>query len=60
MKLFTRIGICVFLIVSLLHLIRVIFGLQMIVGTLTIPVWASILGFVLALYLSIMLYKENK
>jgi len=43
---------CVFLIVALLHLLRLLFGLGLALGDFSIPVWLSWFGVVIAGYLS--------
>lgn len=48
MKPFTVIAIVVFALVSLLHLVRYFLGWEIIVNSMTIPLWGSLLGFVIA------------
>ena len=60
MKPFTVIAIAVFTLVSLLHLIRYFLGWQVIVHTVTIPMWVSLLGFIIAGVLAFMLWREMK
>ncbi|HEY4511464.1 MAG TPA: hypothetical protein VJH55_01350 [Candidatus Paceibacterota bacterium] len=50
----------IFLIIGLLHLVRVIYGTRVIVGTSVIPTWASIVVVVVAAYLSIQGFKMSK
>jgi hypothetical protein len=59
---FTLIGALLFFLISLAHLARVIFGqaVQVTVGTYVMPMWPSIIAFLVTLLLAIMLYKEGK
>ncbi len=43
---------CVLGIVSLAHLVRAVFGISLIVGGWSVPIWLSWLAFVVAGYLS--------
>lgn len=60
MKPFTVIAIVVFSLVSLLHLLRYFLGWEVVVNSVTIPMWFSIVGFVIAGGLAIMLWREMK
>jgi hypothetical protein len=42
----------VFLIVTLLHLVRLAFGWNLILGTISVPLWVSWLGIIIPGYLS--------
>jgi hypothetical protein len=60
MKPFTIIAVAVFIIVSFLHLLRYFLGWEVMVNTVVIPMWVSLLGFVVAGGLAIMLWREMK
>ena len=60
MKPFTKIASILLAIVGLLHLARVILDMQVIVGNLEIPMWVSIVGFIVPSLLSIGLWRELK
>ena len=60
MKPFTKIASVLLAVVGLLHLARVILNMQVIVGSLEIPMWVSILGFIVPSLLSIGLWRELK
>ena len=60
MKPFTVIAIVVFSLVSLLHLLRYFLGWEVVVNSVTIPMWFRIVGFVIAGGLAIMLWREMK
>ncbi len=60
MKPFTVIAIVVFALVAVLHLLRYFLGWVIIVHTMTIPMWVSLLSFVIAGGLAFMLWREMK
>ena len=60
MKPFTKIASILLALVGLLHLARVILNMQVIVGSLEIPLWGSIVGFIVPSLLSIGLWRESK
>jgi len=60
MKPFTVIAIVVFALVSLLHLLRYFLGWEVIINAVVIPMWVSVLGFVIAGGLAIMVWREMK
>lgn len=60
MKPFTKIASILLLIVGILHLIRVLLNMQLIVDSIEIPMWVSIVGFIIPILLSIGLWRESK
>ncbi|MEK6581227.1 MAG: hypothetical protein AABY50_06045 [Nitrospirota bacterium] len=60
MKPFTKIAIAVFSLVAVLHLLRLIFGWEVIVSGFTVPVWFSAIGFIIAAGLAFLLWRENR
>jgi predicted membrane-bound spermidine synthase len=60
MKPFTVIAIVIFALGSLLHLLRYFLGWEIIIHTVSIPTWVSLLGFVIAGGLAFMLWREMK
>lgn len=60
MKPFTKIAIVVFSLVAILHLLRLIFGWEVIVIGMIVPVWFSAIGFIIAAGLAFLLWRENK
>jgi hypothetical protein len=60
MKPFTIIAIVIFALVSLLHLLRYFLGWEVMVNSVAIPMWISLLGFVIAGGLAFMLLHEMK
>lgn len=60
MKPFTIIAILVFSVVSVLHLVRYFLGWEVVINSVTIPMWVSIIGFIVAGGLAIMLWRDMK
>jgi len=60
MKPFTTIAIVIFSLVAVLHVLRLIFGWQAVIDGLVIPMWASVVGLIIAGGLAIMLWREAK
>ena len=60
MKRFTKISALLLAIVAILHLLRVIFNIEVTVDTLNVPMWISIVGFFVPAILSAGLWKESK
>ena len=60
MKPFTKIASIILALVGLLHLSRVILNTQIIVGSVEIPMWVSVVGFIVPFILSIGLWRESK
>jgi hypothetical protein len=58
MKPFTTIAVVVFSLVALLQLLRVISGWEVIVNGIAIPTWASVIAFLVAAALAVMLWRE--
>lgn len=60
MKLFAKIAVIVFSLVSLMHLLRLFFGSEVTVNGGIVPMWLSVLGFLVAAVLAVMLWKEAR
>jgi len=61
MNLFTKIASVIFGIIALLHLLRLIFSYpEIVVGGFHVPLWISMIGFVVTATLSFGLWKEAK
>ena len=60
MKPFTKIAAVLLALVSLLHLLRVILNVDLMVGNSEVPMWVSVMGFIIPLLLSIGLWRESK
>ena len=59
MKPFTKITILLFLAIAVLHLLRLIFGWEVIVNGKIIPMGVSLIGLLVPSFLSVMLYRES-
>ncbi|HEY9583772.1 MAG TPA: hypothetical protein VJI66_02310 [Candidatus Paceibacterota bacterium] len=57
---FLSIVSALFLIIGIIHLIRIVSGWDVQVGDLMIPVWASWVGVIVAFYLSFQGFKLRK
>ncbi len=60
MKPFTTIAIVIFSLVAVLHVLRLIFGWQTVIDGLVIPMWASVVGLIIAGGLAVMLWRESR
>jgi hypothetical protein len=59
-KPFAFIAVLIFAIVAVAHVVRLIFGLEIIVQGITIPVWLSAIGAIAAAGMSFMLWRESR
>ncbi len=51
----------IFMVVfAVLHLLRLLFGLTIVIGGITVPLWVSILAFLVSGILAVMLWREGK
>lgn len=60
MKIGTLLAIVVFVLVALAHLVRLIDRTEVLVGTMVLPLWASVLGVVVPGVIAWLLWKESK
>ena len=60
MKSFTKIASIILAFVALLHLARIILNTQVMIDNLMIPMWVSIVGFIVPSIVSIGLWRESK
>lgn len=60
MKPFTTLAIAIFALIALVHLFRLIWGLEVIVGGTMMPQWVSLLGLIIAAGLAVMLWRESR
>jgi hypothetical protein len=58
MKPFTRIASVIFGIISLLHLLRLIYQVEIVIGSYQLPLWINAAGIIVTVILSIGLWKE--
>jgi hypothetical protein len=59
MKPFTTLAVVVFSLVALLQVLRAIAGWEVTVNGFAIPIWASVIAFVVAAALATMLWREG-
>lgn len=59
-KPFTFIAIVLLSLIALLQLLRFFLGWEVTVNGMTIPVWASAIGFVIAAGLALMVWRETR
>lgn len=57
-KSFTLIAIAVFVLVAIMHLLRLILGWEVTLAGLAVPMWISALGLVVAVGLALMVWRE--
>ena len=50
----------VFLLVAVMHLLRFLFKVEAVIGGFTVPLWYSLIGSVIALLLSLWMFKADK
>jgi hypothetical protein len=60
MKPFTTLAVVVLALVAVMHVVRLSLGWVIVVNDVTIPMWVSAVGFILAGALSVMLYRESR
>ncbi|MEX1997810.1 MAG: hypothetical protein WEA04_04020 [Candidatus Andersenbacteria bacterium] len=59
-KSFIQVAGPVFSLVALVHLLRVVFGWEAVIGGWEVPVWASVVAVILAGYLGFSAYQLMK
>lgn len=60
MKPFSAIAVAVFALVALLHLLRVLLGWDVVINGVAIPSWASMIFFLIAATLAVMVSREAR
>ena len=59
MKPATKIAVALLALVAVAHLLRLLFGLEVVVGGWVAPMWASVLGAVIPGALAYFVYREH-
>jgi hypothetical protein len=59
-KPFTAIAIVIFALVAVLHALRLIFGWEVVINGLVMPMWASVVGLIVAGWLAVMVWRESR
>ena len=60
MKPFTRLATIVFALVALIQLVRVVLGWEVSIAGVAIPAWASVIAFLVASTLAVMVHRESR
>ncbi len=60
MKPGTTVAVVILFLIALAHLLRLVFQVEIIVGGVTLPMWASILGCVVPAFIAVMLLRESR
>jgi hypothetical protein len=60
MKPFTTLAIIIFTLMALVHLYRLVWGLDIVVQGHAMPQWPSIVGLIVAGLLAIMVWRESR
>jgi hypothetical protein len=60
MKLFTCIGAIFFILIGIIHLLRIMYGVEVMAGTYVLPMWMSYFGFIVPILIGVMIFKEMK
>lgn len=57
---FSKVAVAFFGLIALLHLLRLIFKVDMVIGSFQVPQWVSVGGFIIFLVLCVGLWREVK
>jgi len=60
MKPFTTLASIIFAVVALLHALRLIYGWEVIINGWMVPMWVSVIGFIVPAILAILLWRESR
>jgi hypothetical protein len=60
MKPLTIVAAVVFFIIAVAHLVRIILQVPIVVSSITIPIWTSVVVFFLFIFLGTMLIRDGK
>ena len=60
MKTGTKLAIAVFSIVAIAHLLRIVYAVNVSIGTWNAPMWVSVLGVIVPSAIAWMLFRESK
>ena len=58
MKPFTNLAIAIFILVAVMHLLRLVFGWEVTLDGMVVPIWVSIMGLLIAGALAYFLWRE--
>ncbi len=57
---FILLAVLIFAVVALVHLLRLVYGWEVTINGVAVPMWTSVLGIVIAAVLAIMLWRESR
>ncbi|MGH6786034.1 MAG: hypothetical protein ACREBO_04325 [Novosphingobium sp.] len=60
MKPFTTLAIALFVAIGIVHLLRLMLGFEVVIAGWAVPLWASLIGAVIAGVLALMLAREAR
>lgn len=60
MKPFTLIAIAVFVLIAIMHVLRLLLGWEVILAGLAVPMWVSVLGLAVTAGLALMVWREMR
>ena len=60
MKTGTLLAMIFLVVFAVFHLLRLLFGVTIVIGGTTVPIWVSILAFLVSAILAVMLWREGK
>ncbi len=58
MKPFTNLAIAIFILIAVVHLLRLVYGWEATVNSVVIPMWVSVMGLLIAGALAYLLWRE--
>lgn len=58
MKPFTNVAIAIFILIAVLHLLRLIYGWEVTLNSVVIPMWVSVMGLLIPGVLAYFLWRE--
>ena len=59
MKPFATLAIAIFILIAVVHLLRLVYGWEATVNNLVIPMWVSVVGLLIAGTLAYFLWRES-
>ena len=60
MKPFTRIASIIFGIIAIVHILRLVLGIRIMLDSIEVSRWVSVVGFIAGLIMCLGLWKEGK
>jgi hypothetical protein len=58
MKSFATLAIAIFILIAVVHLLRLVYGWEVTVNSVVIPMWVSVVGLLIAGALAYFLWRE--